>query len=64
MKSIQDYRDFYANFIVRSAGSSNERLIAAFFSVERERYVGKGPWPIFVGSGYLPTVSENPKLLY
>jgi protein-L-isoaspartate(D-aspartate) O-methyltransferase len=64
VKSIQDYRDFYANFIVRSAGSSSETLIAAFSSVERERYMGRGPWPIFVGSGYIPTLSEDPKLLY
>lgn len=64
MPSIQDYRDFYANFLVRSEGSSNEELIAAFASVERERFVGKGPWPIFIGSGYIPTVSDDPTLLY
>ena len=64
MESIQDYRDFYANFVVRSVGSSSETLIAAFASVERERYVGKGPWPVFVGSGYIPTLSGDPKLLY
>lgn len=64
MASIQDHRDFYANFIVRSAGSSDERLIAAFAAIEREHYVGQGPWPIFSGSGYLPTVSADPRLLY
>ena len=64
MKSIQAYRDFYANFVVRSAGSSSERLIAAFASVERERYMGKGPWPICVVPGYIPTISDDPKLLY
>ena len=64
MKPIQDYREFYANFIVKSAGSSSQRLIAAFSSIERECFVGAGPWPIFVGSGYLPTVSDDPRLLY
>jgi len=65
MASIQDHRDFYANLVVKSAGASNERLIAAFASVERERYVGDGPWPINIGSGcYLPTVSDDPALLY
>jgi len=64
VKSIQDYRDFYANFVVRSVGSSCETLIAAFSLVERERYVGKGPWPIFVGSGYINTLSDDPRLLY
>lgn len=64
MKSIQDYRDFYANFTVRSAGSSSEKLIAAFSSTEREHYMGKGPWPIFVGSGYISTLSDDPRLIY
>ncbi len=64
MKSIQDYRDFYANFIVKSVGSSSGELIAAFAATERERFVGKGPWPIFVGSGYIPTLSDDPRLLY
>ena len=64
MNSIQDHRDFYARFIVGSAGSADERLIAAFASVAREDYVGPGPWPIFIGSGYLPTISNDPRLLY
>jgi protein-L-isoaspartate(D-aspartate) O-methyltransferase len=64
MSTLQAYRDHYANFVVRSAGSADERLIAAFAAVERERFVGPGPWPIFVGSGYLPTVSDDPRLLY
>lgn len=64
MNTIQDFRDFYAQFIVKSAGSSSERLISAFASVKRERYVGKGPWQVFVGSGYIPTISANPRLLY
>jgi protein-L-isoaspartate(D-aspartate) O-methyltransferase len=63
MSAIQEHRTFYANFIVRSEGSSNEELIVAFASVEREHYLGKGPWPIFIGSGYLPTISDDPRLL-
>lgn len=64
MNTVQDFRDFYAQFIVRSAGSSNERLISAFASVKREHYVGKGPWQVFVGAGYIPTISADPRLLY
>ena len=64
MIPIQSYRDFYANFVVRSAGSSNQALIAAFSTIERERFVGKGPWSIFIGSGYIPTPSDDPRLLY
>ncbi len=64
MNSLQSHRDFYASFIVRSAGSSSEALIAAFASTPREHYMGAGPWPIFVGSDYLPTISDDPRLLY
>jgi protein-L-isoaspartate(D-aspartate) O-methyltransferase len=64
LSSIQDHRTFYANFVVKSVGSSNENLIAAFSSIPREQYVGAGPWPIFVNSSYVSTVSEDPRLLY
>ena len=33
-------------------------------SVEREHYVGKGPWQIAVVAGYIPTISDDPRLLY
>ena len=65
MNGIEQVRDFYARFIVKSAGSSDERLIAAFATVPRETYVGIGPWQVFVGgSGYLSTISNDPRLLY
>ncbi len=64
VNAIEDFRNFYARFIVKSSGSSDERLIAAFSAVPREDYVGSGPWPVFVGSGYLPTISSDPRLLY
>ncbi len=64
MKSIQAYRDFYADFVVKSAGSSSPRLIAAFACTAREQYLGPGPWPVFVGSGYIPTLSDDPRMLY
>lgn len=64
MKSIADYRRFYAEFIVKSSGSSDSRLVDAFSSVPREDYLGPGPWQIFVGSDYFPTISGDPRLLY
>jgi protein-L-isoaspartate(D-aspartate) O-methyltransferase len=64
VNSIEDFREFYARFIVKSAGSSDERLMAVFSAVPREDYVGPGPWQVFVGSGYLPTISSDPRLLY
>jgi protein-L-isoaspartate(D-aspartate) O-methyltransferase len=64
MEPIQAVRDFYARLVVGSAGSTDERLISAFASVERERYVGEWPWPIWVGSGYLAAPSDDPAFLY
>lgn len=64
MESVADFRRFYAQLIMGKAGSENERLIAAFASVPREDYVGTGPWPVLAGSGYLPTISDDPRHLY
>jgi len=64
MSSVQDHRSFFANFIVNSANSSDDKLIAAFSSTEREHYVGDGPWSVFVNSGYISTGSADPRLLY
>jgi protein-L-isoaspartate(D-aspartate) O-methyltransferase len=62
--TVQAHRRFFAEFIVKSAGSNDERLIDAFAQVPREDYLGPGPWQIFVGSGYVPTISDDPALLY
>ena len=64
MNTTAEHRRFYAEFIVRSTGSSDPRLIDAFAAVPREDYVGKGPWPVFIGSGYMSTISDDPSLLY
>jgi protein-L-isoaspartate(D-aspartate) O-methyltransferase len=64
MTPIEEHRRFYAQFVVRSAGATDERLMAAFATVPREDYVGPGPWPVFVGAGYLPTPSADPRWLY
>jgi protein-L-isoaspartate(D-aspartate) O-methyltransferase len=64
MNTTAEHRRFYAEFVVKSTGSSDERLIEAFCAVPREDYVGDGPWPVFVGSGYIPTISNDPRLLY
>ncbi len=64
MATLQDRRDFYAQFIVKSAGSQDAALIDAFAHTPREHYMGPGPWPIFVGGGYLPTPTSDPQELY
>jgi protein-L-isoaspartate(D-aspartate) O-methyltransferase len=64
LSSIKEHRACYANFVVRSAGSSNENLIAACAATKREQYVGPGPWSIFVYPDYMSTLSDDPRLLY
>jgi protein-L-isoaspartate(D-aspartate) O-methyltransferase len=64
MLTTSDHRSFFAEFIVKSSGSSDERLMAAFSRVHREHYVGTGPWQVFVGSGYISTPSADPALVY
>jgi protein-L-isoaspartate(D-aspartate) O-methyltransferase len=64
MDSITEYRRFYAELVVRSAGCPSDRLVEAFASVRREDFVGPGPWQVFVGSGYIRTISNDPRLLY
>jgi protein-L-isoaspartate(D-aspartate) O-methyltransferase len=62
MDSLQEQRNFYANYVAACAGSSDERLIAAFASVPRERFLGPPPWSILAGRRYLTT--SEPRLLY
>jgi protein-L-isoaspartate(D-aspartate) O-methyltransferase len=64
MSNTQQHRRFFSEFIVRGAGSSDERLISAFAAVPREDYVGPGPWAFFVGSGYVTTFDSDPRVLY
>lgn len=64
MTSIARHRRFYAELIVKSVGATDEHLIEAFATVPREHYMGPGPWPICIFSGYLPTISDDPRSLY
>ncbi|MGH8688479.1 MAG: protein-L-isoaspartate O-methyltransferase family protein [Burkholderiales bacterium] len=64
LNSVADFRRFYAEFVVRSSGSSDAKLIDAFATIPRENFVGPGPWQVFVWSGYIPTISADPRLLY
>jgi protein-L-isoaspartate(D-aspartate) O-methyltransferase len=65
MNSIRDFRSFYARYVVGNSTKPNERLVAAFAAVEREHYVGTGPWKVStLYSGYLDSVSDDPRQLY
>jgi len=64
IEGLQEYRDFYARFIVASGGGKSERLVAAFASVAREDFLGAGPWLLWTGAGYLETLSADPRHVY
>jgi protein-L-isoaspartate(D-aspartate) O-methyltransferase len=58
-------RRAYAKQIMASFGVSDRRIEAAFASVKREDFLGRGPWQIVRWSrGYVPTPSRNPVYLY
>ncbi len=55
-------RRAFARQLLASVGVSDARLEDAFATVERERYLGPGPWPVVRTFGYIPT--SNPVHLY
>jgi len=62
---LEAHRYFYADLITTSAGAmKNERLKDAFASTPRERFVGTGPWKVFVGGNYVETPTDDPAFLY
>ncbi len=64
MSAVAQCRRFFAEYVVRVAGSSDARLVDAFARVARERFVGPGPWQLCVGDGYLRTPDDDPRWLY
>jgi protein-L-isoaspartate(D-aspartate) O-methyltransferase len=62
---LEVIRRAYAKQIMAASGVSNRRLEAAFASVKREDFLGRGPWQVVRwGQGYVPTPSRNPVYLY
>jgi protein-L-isoaspartate(D-aspartate) O-methyltransferase len=58
-------RRAYAKHVMAASGVSNRRVEAAFASVKREDFLGRGPWQVVRwGRGYVPTPSRNPVYLY
>jgi protein-L-isoaspartate(D-aspartate) O-methyltransferase len=57
-------RAAYAKQMLASVGISDGSVETAFATVERERYLGPGPWPILRASGYVPSPDADPVYLY
>ncbi len=67
---LETVRESYAEEIRVSAAVRNPRLVRAFATVPRERFLGAGPWeigtmdPIGGQPVYHPTADANPRHLY
>jgi protein-L-isoaspartate(D-aspartate) O-methyltransferase len=62
---LEIIRRAYAKRVMFAAGVHDRRVEAAFASVSREHFVGRGPWPILRWNrGYVPTPSRNPVYIY
>ena len=64
MSRNDNVRRFYARLVTAYAGVSDVRIIDAFATVERERFVGPGPWQVAVAGGYMSTETDDPTILY
>ncbi len=65
MTSSAAARKFYAKLVAGNAGVRDERIIAAFEALPRERFVGPGPWQVFaLSGGYVETPSDDLAFLY
>jgi protein-L-isoaspartate(D-aspartate) O-methyltransferase len=65
MSSLAPFRTFYAKLVAGNGQVRDQRIIAAFEAVPRERFVGPGPWRVFaLTGGYLETPTDNPAFLY
>jgi protein-L-isoaspartate(D-aspartate) O-methyltransferase len=62
---LEIVRGAYAKRVMFAAGIHDRRVEAAFASVPREYFLGRGPWPILRWNrGYVPTPSRNPVYIY
>lgn len=64
MSKMGDIRRIYADLVCAVAGVKDPRIVEAFATVQRERYLGPGPWSISVFRHYVETPSDDPAYLY
>lgn len=70
MTSVEDARKFYAQLMAANAGSADPRLEEAFATVQREAFLGPGPWTVVAGralatgNGRIMTPSADPVHIY
>jgi protein-L-isoaspartate(D-aspartate) O-methyltransferase len=54
----------FAAKLARDHQIDDQRLVAAFAAVPRERFLGTGPWHLLQQDGYVVTPSNDPALVY
>jgi protein-L-isoaspartate(D-aspartate) O-methyltransferase len=66
MDRLTSHRLFFAQLVTANAGipPTEQKLMEAFASTPRERFVGDGPWQVFTRVGYIQTPSDDPAFLY
>jgi protein-L-isoaspartate(D-aspartate) O-methyltransferase len=64
MKDVEVLRDFYARYVTAKVECKDARICEAFAAIERERYLGPGPWNVLTLSGYVSTETSDPAVLY
>lgn len=64
MTNIKVLRTFYARYVAAKGACSDPRIEEAFATVEREKYVGSGPWNVYVSTRYISTDTSDPAILY
>lgn len=57
-------RRAFAKHVLAAGGVNDAQVEAAFAAVERERYLGPGPWSVLRHSGYVATPDADPVYLY
>ena len=64
MNNHEVVRRFYARFVTAQGEVVDARIVDAFASIKRERFVGPGPWQIRTSNGYMATETADPIVLY
>lgn len=64
IRRLEIVRTAYAKQVCAAAQVHDSAVIAAFASVQREHFLGSGPWPILRGGKYVWTPDDDPIYLY
>ena len=64
MADSESYRAYYAELVTASAGGCDDPILRAFRAIPREPFVGRGPWWVPAGDGYISTPTDDPVFIY